>query len=308
MKKDIPAWTARGFETFNDEWLKIFLGGAVFGSIIATLTWFVRDYNTLSALLLGLFASLGGMAAYTDSIIRKVPLELIHYLCYISLAGMIAVVFGANSDTVRTMYGLDGLYMRVPLEAIMTNLGFGAVMLLAGFLGFVKIPGYGIAKVCLFFAQLGAVILVYTPLSYLAFSARIEYWSPIAQALIPYLLVLSVVWVFSWMVGDLIGGADITVMYAAGLALTPVAGPEITLFSIVVATILQGFMHLLGERVHYGAKRSIKNGKVSQFFENRKAKKEGREAETHKLRIAMPFLPVLIATMIFMCATMGTFA
>lgn len=306
LEKNFPAWEERGFHPFKGEWLTIFIGGGIVASVIATLTWVIRDHNVLSASFVGLFTLFGAIAAYTDSIIRKAPLELLHLMCYVGLACMITVVFAAPNDVVQSMNPANELYMRVPLEAFLTNLGFGLVLLLAGFLGFVKIPGYGIAKISLFIGQLGAFIMVYTPLSYFAFSNNVGYWSEVAHALIPYLIVLSVIWVFSWMVGDMIGGADISIMYAVGLILTPVSGAGVALAAIVVATLLQGIVHLLGEKAHYGAKRSIKNGKISQLFENRKAKRQGRTPETHKMRTAMPFIPVLVGTIVFMCATMNT--
>lgn len=305
MKPFIQGWNARGFKAMEPLWREVVLYSVIFSTLFAGLAY-AQSGNSFTALILGTISLFSVLVAFSDATVRKVPNEISAYMLW--FAGLIALVaiFAPDKTLITEASRVHSFFPRVPTDQIMPLMGFGLALTLAGMLGFIKIAKLSIAKIFLAIAQVGVFLIVYTPLLWAAYSGQAgTYLAGAAGVAIPIVTAASIIWFFSWAVGDNIGGADIKYMYFVALIAPLVIGPGATLWTIMLAMPLQLVAHAGGTLFGWGELRPVRNGPIAQAVENRKAAREGREPSTKKMRRAIAFLPVLTVTILVSLAVTG---
>lgn len=298
LRRHIPEWNGRGFKPLEPHWGKVSLTATIFSLLFGILT-FLQTQNPVTTLIVSVIALFSIVVAYSDNTVRKVPSEISNYMVAIGAIIMSSLVLTPNKTAVNEALQASLFFPRIPTDSLLSTILFGLLLLAVGFLGFLKIPALSIAHIFLSLGQIGIFIAIYTPLLWAAYSAGLpEYWRGTAETLILPITALGVIWFFSWAVGNKIGGADILYMYFISMTASFILGPGGLLWAIVLAMPIQLVVHLVGTKLGWGEMKEIRNGPISQFFENRKAKKEQREPRRTKQRRAIAFLPAITVTVL----------
>jgi hypothetical protein len=294
IKPNIVEWNQRGFETFSDSWSKIFLLSGAGGILIGIFSWWKSDYNPLVGLIIGLLAGFFGIAAWTDSIVRKVPSEISGLATLSAFAFFVVVLFtNAPIQVISTSF-----LPRIAPQDFWSFLGISAAVMLLGVLGFIKIKS-SIGWAFIFIGFIGFFLSVYALISWLKFGTFDSYWYNIGDKLLITWMFIGIVMMFDLFFGHLIGGADMKAMYAVGWAF----GWWLDSYSLFVIMLIgfsiQGIIHIFGKHIGIGELRTIKNGPFKQLYVNFKNRKMDKELipKTHQA-LALPFIPVLVTSFI----------
>lgn len=294
LKKHIPEWDSRGFYPLSKLWGKTTIIATTAALLFGILT-FLQTQNTVTSLIIAITALFGTVVAFSDSMVRKVPAEISNYMNGIAAIIMLSLIFTPVKAEVNEALAASHFFPRVPTDSVINIILFGLLLGAVGFLGFVKVKSNSIAQICLSIFQIGVFLAVYAPTLWLAYSSNASpYLKESAAALLLPMTALGVVWFFSWAVHDKIGGADIQYMYFMSMTSVFVIGPGGVLWAVMIGMIVQLAVHLLANKVGMGELRSVRNGPIAQFFENRAARKENREPQKTKMRRAVAFLPSLV--------------
>lgn len=295
IKPRIDEWNQRGFEQFLDSWDKIFLLAGIGGVAIGIFAWWRSDYNPLVGFIMGLLAGFFGIAAWTDSIVRKVPSEISN-LTNLLAFGFFAVIVLTNTSLPEV--ASQTFLPRIGIADFWTFFMVSALIAVVGVLGFIKVKS-SVGWLFLFVSFLGFFLAVYALISWLKFGVVDSYWYNVGDKLLITWVFIGMVMLFDAFFGHLIGGADMKAMYAAGWAYGWWLDSYSLLVIMLVGFTIQGILHIFGKQLAIGELRTIKNGPIKQLWVNIKNRKLDKSLipTTHKA-IALPFLPVLVASFV----------
>lgn len=308
LKPLIPAWSEpdRGFFVFEKEWPKIFLYSGIFATVTGVLLDLFTTASTITAFSVSAVAGLLLIAAYTDMLVGRVPLELSHTTLWTGFGlGLGALI--VNGFQVENF---QRYYQVIPLmfggNEIMW-IGGGVAAMLAFFMLWRRIRSL-VSLVFILLSVLGLWValtavssLIATGLSdWLGYD---EAWRNIFIYGIPSMLIVVFFAVaFDLGAGIHMGGADSQSMYAAGWGFAGVVGGIIIGLGVVVASFIQLLLHVFRKPLKLtGKTKTLKRSSLTisllKFWYTVTGRK-GKEISETKTAIALPFLPTLNVSVI----------
>lgn len=299
----MPAWSYpdRGFRMFEDEWVKMFTvagaGATFFGMALDLLT----SASTITAFSIAAVSGLLMVAAYTDMLVGKVPLEISHTTLwtgfFLGLGALTANSFNPEDfqryyNTIPLLFGGNEWLW----------IGGGIAVGLIFFLAWLRVKSL-LSLVLILISMMGFWIAATAGLSLAAVGlsqwlGHDEVWRNIFVYGIPSMLIVVFFAVaFDLGAGNYMGGADSQSMYAAGWGFAGVVGGVVIGAGVFVAAFLQLGLHLLRKPLGLpGKEKAIKRSAgMKQLTKGWYAVtgRKGKELPETRIAMALPFLPML---------------
>lgn len=296
LKPEIPAWSQRGFEPFEKEWHKIFIVAAAIAVAVALFSWWKTDYNATVGLVVGLMAGFFAIAAYTDAIVHKIPIEVSRLTIIVSVIAALVGIF-TQVEMPQLYQEFFPLITTSWLQMLLICVG----VLFIGVLGFIKVKN-SIGWVLLFIGYMGFFLAVYVLICGIFILTSDTYWHYAAYKLLAIWAFIGVILLFDLLVGGKMGHADIKLMYAAGFAFAWWSSAYMLFVIMLVAFFLQFIAHFVATPLQIGTMRSLPVGPFEKFWIRLKRlfkRIPQSEPMPEKYEsFAVPFLPILALTFI----------
>jgi hypothetical protein len=151
LKKEIPAWSLRGFGKLQNDWGFVYAMSVAVGYIASLAVYFNTDNNVYAMAMTGIFAAAGTAVGYSDAVTMKAPQEITDFAFRLLVPGAILGIafnlvpmqgytffqgfpFFLNPAVDATVQML--LFLVIPTILVFSNMGFGDVR-------FLYIAGWG---------------------------------------------------------------------------------------------------------------------------------------------------------------------
>lgn len=306
----IPAWSVptRGFQPFEKQWPKIFIGGAAVSILTTVLLLSFTPINSITAITLGTISGLLLIAGYTDSIVYKVPAELSELTIRASfILGIGTLIYNGffYSDNPQRFYETIPLYL--PGDWYYW-VGGALIIGLLGFFIWIRMTGI-IGLLGILISVSGLWLALYAGLKQLAsFLATTPLTNHITPEGINNILVygipsaLAVVFfAIAFQLGSdgKMGDADPAAMYAVGWSFGPVIGGITVGIGVIIACIVQLILHIFAKPLKIsGRMKTVPYDPVVYNFVKLWWKIKGKTGEPEKTyrSLGLPFLPVLVVS------------